>query len=124
MRNRTVVHTIWRKATKETGATTKENGVTTKETVGTTKEIDLTTKEIPSSMLAALDGFSDATQAIFRFFWIHREHSAESAAKTLGLTPDGVRYHIKKLKQKHLLYHEGPNKKGRWVFGSKTKGMG
>ena len=124
VRNRTVVHTIWRKTTKEMGVDTKENGVTTREMVGTTKEIDLATKEIPSSMLAALDDFSDATQAIFRFFWIHREHSAESAAKTFGLTPDGVRYHIKKLKQRNLLYHEGPTKKGRWVFGPKPKKNG
>ena len=126
VRNRTIVHTIWRKTTKETGKTckktTKENEATTKETVGTTKEISLTTKEIPLSLRVHLEGFSDVARAIFKFFWDHREHSAESAAKEFGLTPDGVRYHIKKLKQGNLLHHEGPTKKGRWVFGSKPKG--
>ena len=141
VRNRTIVHTIWRKTTKETGKTskkttkevkatskktskktTKENEVTTKETVGATKELSLTTKEIPLSLRVPLEGFSDVARAIFRFFWDHREHSAESAAKEFGLTPDGVRYHIKKLKQGDLLHHEGPTKKGRWVFGPKPKG--
>ena len=126
VRNRTIVHTIWRKTTKETGKTskktTKENEATTKETVGTTKEISLTTKEIPLSLRVHLEGFSDVARAIFKFFWGHREHSAESAAKEFGLTSDGVRYHIKKLKQGNLLHHEGPTKKGRWVFGSKPKG--
>ena len=115
-----------KKTTKEVKATgkktTKENEVTTKETVGATKEISLATKEIPLSLRVPLEGFSDVAQAIFRFFWDHREHSAESAAKEFGLTPDGVRYHIKKLKQGNLLHHEGPTKKGRWVFGPKPKG--
>lgn len=44
------------------------------------------------------------------------------AARKFGLTPDGVRYHIKKLKQGNLLHHEGPTKKGRWVFGPGPKG--
>ena len=112
--------------TKETGKTskkaTKENEATTKESKGTTKEISLTTKEIPLSLRVHLEGFSDVARAIFKFFWDHREHSAESAAKEFGLTPDGVRYHIKKLKQGNLLHHEGPTKKGRWVFGSNPKG--
>ena len=132
VRNRTIVHTIWRKTTKETGKTSKktskktakENEATTKETIGTTKEMALATKEIPPSLMEHLEGFSDVAQAIFRFFWNHREHSAECAAKEFGLTPDGVRYHIKKLKQGNLLHHEGPTKKGRWVFGPKPKENG
>ena len=128
VRNRTIVHTIWRKTTKETGKTskktTKENEATTKETIDTTKERALATKEIPPSLMELLEGFSDVAQAIFRFFWSHREHSAEFAAKEFGLTPDGVRYHIKKLKQGNLLHHEGPTKKGRWVFGPGPKGKG
>ena len=115
-----------KKTTKEVKATgkktTKENEVTTKETVGATKEISLATREIPLSLRVPLEGFSDVAQAIFRFFWDHREHSAESAAKEFGLTPDGVRYHIKKLKQGNLLHHEGPTKKGHWVFGPKPQG--
>jgi ATP-dependent DNA helicase RecG len=126
VRNRTIVHTIWRKTTKETGKTskktTKEDEATTKETIDTTKERALATKEIPPSLMELLEGFSDVAQAIFRFFWSHREHSAKFAAKEFGLTPDGVRYHIKKLKQGNLLHHEGPTKKGRWVFGPKPKG--
>ena len=128
VRNRTIVHTIWRKTTKETGKTskktTKENEATTKETIDTTKERTLATKEIPPSLMEHLEGFSDVAQAIFRFFWSHREHSAEFAAKEFGLTPDGVRYHIKKLKQGNLLHHEGPTKKGRWVFGPGPRGKG
>ena len=64
VRNRTIVHTVWRK--------------TTKETIDTTKERALATKEIQPSLMALLEGFSDVVQAIFRFFWSHREHSARN----------------------------------------------
>ncbi len=64
VRNRTLVHTVWRK--------------TTKETIDTTKERALATKEIPPSLMDLLEGFSDVVQAIFRFFWSHREHSARN----------------------------------------------
>ncbi len=65
VRNRTIVHTVWRK--------------TTKETIDTTKERALATKEIPPSLMDLLEGFSDVVQAIFRFFWSHREHSARNS---------------------------------------------
>ena len=64
VRNRTIVHTVWRK--------------TTKETIDTTKERALATKEIQPSLMALLEGFLDVVQAIFRFFWSHREHSARN----------------------------------------------
>ena len=62
VRNRTIVHAIWRMTTKENEATTKEGA--------------LATKEIPPSWMELLEDFWDAAQVIFRFFWSHREHSA------------------------------------------------
>lgn len=128
VRNRTVIHTIWRKPTKENVSATKE---TTKERVATTKERGKATqedaaaaKEIPAELLRGLEVLSDAARAIFQLFWEHRELTAETAAKSLGLTPNGVRYHIKRLKKDGLMYHEGPTKKGVWQFGPKPDKKG
>lgn len=128
VRNRTVIHTIWRKPTKENVSATKE---TTKERVATTKERGKATqedaaaaKEIPAELLRGLEVLSDAARAIFQLFWEHRELTAETAAKSLGLTPNGVRYHIKRLKKDGLMYHEGPTKKGVWQFGPKPQKKG
>lgn len=37
-------------------------------------------------------------------------------AEKLGLTSDGVKYHLTVLKNRHVLHYEGPTKKGRWVI--------
>ncbi|HLA28663.1 MAG TPA: winged helix-turn-helix domain-containing protein [Syntrophales bacterium] len=37
-------------------------------------------------------------------------------ASRVGLTPDGVKFHINKLKEKGIIRREGPTKKGRWVI--------
>ena len=36
------------------------------------------------------------------------------------MTRDGVFYHVKVLRKELGLRHEGPTKKGRWVFGPKS----
>ena len=128
VRNRTVIHTIWRKSTKEnvsaTKETTKERVATTKERGNATQEGAASAKEIPAELLRGLEVLSDAARAIFQLFWEHRELTAETAAKSLGLTPHGVRYHIKRLKKDGLMYHEGPTKKGVWQFGPKPQKKG
>jgi len=39
---------------------------------------------------------------------------AEELAKEVGLTKEGVRYHIKNLKKKKLIKRVGGSKKGYW----------
>lgn len=41
--------------------------------------------------------------------------TAISIAEHVGLTPEGVRYHLDILKKAGRIHHEGPNKGGRWV---------
>ena len=45
------------------------------------------------------------------------EITRAAIASNLGITLDGVKYHLKALRIKLGLQHEGPTKKGRWVFG-------
>ena len=40
-------------------------------------------------------------------------------ASRSGISYEGVRYHLRGLSKKYGLHHEGPTKKGRWVFGPK-----
>ena len=43
------------------------------------------------------------------------EISLVEIAEKLGLSRDGVKYHIDRLKQSVGLIHDGPTKKGRWI---------
>ena len=45
------------------------------------------------------------------------EITRTAIASNLGITLDGVKYHLKALRIKLGLRHEGPTKKGRWAFG-------
>ena len=46
--------------------------------------------------------------------------SHRGAAEMLGLTQQGVQYHLARLSS--VLHHEGGDKGGRWVLGPKPKG--
>ena len=113
VRNRTIVHTIWRKTTKETGKTskktTKENEATSKKTIKKTRQVFL----LP-------DGLSDAARKIAETMLSNPWISARGAAEMLGLTQQGGQYHLARLSS--VLHHEGGDKGGRWVFGPKPKG--
>ena len=41
--------------------------------------------------------------------------TAEQLAEIIGITANGVRYHIKKLKTDQVITREGPTKSGKWV---------
>ena len=43
-------------------------------------------------------------------------------SEKLGISSDSVKRRLEALKAKLGLHHEGPTKKGRWVFGPKPKG--
>ena len=98
MRNRTIVHAIWRKTTKENEATSKKTG----------------------QVFLLPDGLSDAARKIAETMLSNPWISARGAAEMLGLTQQGVQYHLARLSS--VLHHEGGDKGGRWVLGSKPKG--
>ena len=41
--------------------------------------------------------------------------SAKELADVIGITADGVRYHLGNLKKDGSIYREGPDKGGRWI---------
>ena len=43
-------------------------------------------------------------------------------SEKLGISSDSVKRRLDALKAKLGLHHEGPTKKGRWVFGTESKG--
>ena len=43
-------------------------------------------------------------------------------SEKLGISSDSVKRRLEALKAKLGLHHEGPTKKGRWVFGTESKG--
>ena len=89
--------------TKELNPTTKE---TTKEMVTTTKETTATTKEKPS-----------VTQhEILELLVENPSLTAGTLAIKLGLTPDGIRYHLKIMRKQGIIHHEGSTKNGFWVI--------
>ena len=107
------MHTIWRKTTKETGKTSKK---TTKEGEATSKKTSKKTRQV----FLLPDGLSDAARKIAETMLSNPWISARGAAEMLGLTQQGVQYHLARLSS--VLHHEGGDKGGRWVFGPKPKG--
>ena len=81
---------------KELTDTTQE---TSKETIDTSKE---TRKDMREHILVILRKQPEST--------------AVSIAEQVGLTPQGVRYHLDVLKRAGRIHHEGPTKRGRWVI--------
>ena len=80
-----------------------------KETVTTSKEIAETSKET---------GRSPSNVTRERILTILREEPSSTAisiAGQVGLTPQGVRYHLELLKKAGRIHHEGSTKSGRWV---------
>jgi ATP-dependent DNA helicase RecG len=55
-------------------------------------------------------------EAILRLLREDPSITQKKMADQVGLTPDGVKFHINKLKEKGIIRHEGPTKKGRWVI--------
>ena len=87
------------KATEKTlGKTAPEIEKTTQET---TQEIEKTTQETTQEMILGLIKIDPA---------ITRKGLAEKT----GLTPDGVKYHLNKLRKQGVIRHLGATKKGYW----------
>jgi len=84
-----------REIADETGETTNESFTTTKESV---REVETSTRQRIISLL--------------------RKNGcivAEEIARRIGISVDGVWYHIKELRKKGIVVREGSTKAGRWV---------
>jgi len=91
--------------TQEIGGTTQEDGeATTQETEATTQEIKRTTQETGSTTQERILALIEAEPGITR----------RRLAERIGITPDGVKYHLDKLRAAGVIRHVGATKTGRW----------
>ncbi len=66
-----------------------------------------------------LEGLSNTEKKIIQLVQSHPEITQEKMAETLGMSKSGIRYVIKKLKNKKILVREGATKKGKWMIVKK-----
>jgi len=94
-------------------------GVTTQET---TQEIEATTQEITQEIEATTQEIKTTTQKItqeitdriIRLIEENPKLSRRAMAELVGVSENGVKYHLKKLKKEGKITHVGPRKKGYW----------
>ena len=94
--------------TQETGNTTQKTQPATQETTGgsqaTTQETGNTTQE----------GHAATRKRILDLLRAEPAISRRVLAKRIGITPDGVKYHLTRLRAAGVVRHVGPTKGGRW----------
>lgn len=99
--------------TLETEETTLETTLeTTPETPSTTPETTETTLETPETTLE--NNSRTASNSIVDLLRHHPDASRAELAEYLGLTQDGIKYHLSKLRAAGVIRHVGPTKGGHW----------
>lgn len=112
---------IWRNdhTTRKRQSTTREIREPTQETRRTTREIRETTQEIPaadSETAQDNDGLVRNTNRE-RLLALLRQNptlTRDALATRMGITSDGVKYHLDKLRRSGRIRRVGPTKKGHW----------
>ena len=113
-----------RESEASTSATTQETGDVTP---STTQEIDKTTQEARDTTQETGDSAPDTTQEtnaksdstptrerIVALLRSNPTLTRDALASRIGITPEGVKYHLDKLRKAGRIRHVGPTKKGRW----------
>ena len=102
-----------RETTQETRGSVRE---TTLDYRDTTQEVDQTTQE-PDYTTQERDANTDSGSPRARIVALLRSDptlTRTALASRVGLTPEGVKYHLDKLRRAGRIRHVGPTKKGRW----------
>ena len=99
-------------AAQETPATPQETIATPQETTVTPQETPDAPQETAATTQENALGTTDLVLALINE---KPEISLVEIAEKLGISRDGVKYHIDRLKQSVGLIHDGPTKKGRWI---------
>ncbi|MGK5084529.1 winged helix-turn-helix domain-containing protein [Bdellovibrionota bacterium FG-1] len=79
-----------------------------------------TTRELPekhyprTSSPRAPRALSETAQTLLAILRKNPDLTRAEIAVQLGLTVDGVKYHLKRLQELKLIRHTGPTKRGRW----------
>lgn len=71
---------------------------------------------------AAIENLSEGTKKVLTAIIQMPTATLNEIAASIGMTRDGVFYHVKILRKEVGLKHEGPTKKGRWVVDRARKG--
>jgi len=105
--------------TQENDGTTQETDPTTQETTqengGTTQETDPTTQETTQENGGTTQETDPTTQErLIGLLRLNPEATREGLAKELGITSDGVKYHLDRLRKSGRIHREGSTKSGRW----------
>ena len=112
---------IWR-----TGRTTPKRRDTTRKPLDATLEIHDTTQEREGTTQETGGSYTDATpkggrsarrttrERLLAFLRSDPTLTRNGLAARLGITPDGVKYHLARLRRAGRIRHVGPTKKGRW----------
>ena len=112
--------------TQETGITTQETGITTQEIEATTQETGTTTQEIETTTQEDSGAATQETEATTQEFEGTTQErilallkakpgiTRRLLAERVGITPDGVKYHLDKLRTAGVIRHVGATKAGRW----------
>ena len=81
----------------EMDSTTQKNGITTQENSGSTQETSKSTQEM-----------------ILDEIRTHPFTTRQQLAKVIGITPDGIKKQLEKLRKANRIKHVGPTKGGHW----------
>ena len=98
--------------TQETGHTTQETGRTTQEIQGTTQEDDGTTTQETGHTTQETEATTQ--ERILALIEAEPEITRRLLAERVGITPDGVKYHLDKLRAAGVIRHVGATRAGRW----------
>ena len=88
-------------ATQKIDNTTQENGGTAQET---TQEPDDTTQEVENTTQEKIIGIIKVNPKVTR----------NELSNMLGISPDGVKYHLSKMVANNIIKHNGATKRGHW----------
>ncbi len=104
--------TTTQETTLEGNDTTQENDSTTQET---TREGRPTTQENDSATQETIQKIDTTTQEkLIEILRMDSTATRESLAAELGITPDGVKYHLDRLRKAGRIQRLGSTKAGRW----------
>ena len=127
---------ITQESTQEIYSTTQETNITTQETNNTTQETtqvtNITTQETNNTTQETTQETDNTTQetskkrprnvqettqeVILRIIKENPQITQSELSKTIGLTINGIKYHMKKLTKAGIIKHEGPTKSGKWII--------
>ena len=99
--------------TQEIERTTQESRGTTQESRGTTQE----TGDSAPDTTQETSAMADSTPTRERIVALLRSNptlTRDALASRIGITSEGVKYHLDKLRKAGRIRHVGPRKKGRW----------